>query len=311
MPKGNKIETYTILAAGATKTFVVSDSIDIYQIDANGGAVTLLADMIFSYSGTPKKGTQFNFIYTGGVTQNSGSGITVSFFGTNLTDAQALQELYVKAHWNGTTWNVLVFIDGNGAAVINGSSLVDGTVSTAKIADNAVTMAKIEDLTRGSIITGGAANVPTIKNFKDSGNILIGDGTDANSVAVTGDVTISSAGVTTIGASKVTPAMLSFALTSPLEASVTIATASVLTLNATPITIIAAPGATKMIVPMRVINAVQTYGGAAYATNTSLRHYIDTSNDIFVMNDIWSNIACACASVIQFWSSVTVPVIGW
>jgi len=46
------------------------------------------------------------------------------------------------------------------------------------------------------------ANLPT------SGNILIADGTDFESVAVTGDVTLSSAGVLTIGAGQVETAMI-------------------------------------------------------------------------------------------------------
>lgn len=54
------------------------------------------------------------------------------------------------------------------------------------------------------------------------------------------------------------------------EASLTIPTASVLTLNATPIEIIAAPGSGKMI---RVISAEYklTYNSIAYATNTTLQ----------------------------------------
>jgi hypothetical protein len=44
--------------------------------------------------------------------------------------------------------------------------------------------------------------------MKTSGQIGIGDGTDFKSVAVSGDITISSAGVTAIGSGKVTSAML-------------------------------------------------------------------------------------------------------
>ncbi len=66
---------------------------------------------------------------------------------------------------------------------------------------------------------------------------------------------------------------------------VSIPTADVLTLNGTPITILAAPGSTKMIIPTRVVNSIQTYGGAAYATNTSFRHYIDTAVELFCKDD--------------------------
>lgn len=66
----------------------------------------------------------------------------------------------------------------------------------------------ISSLARGFIIVGGASG-PTTLDANNSGQILVGDGTDLNSVAVSGDVTLSSTGVTTIGAAKVTRAQMS------------------------------------------------------------------------------------------------------
>ena len=57
-------------------------------------------------------------------------------------------------------------------------------------------------------MVGGASDAPTVYDAKTDGQILVGDGTDIASVAVTGDVTISNSGVTTIGAQKVTNSML-------------------------------------------------------------------------------------------------------
>lgn len=111
MPKIQTYDIYTILAAGATKTYVATDIIDVYEINANGGAITLLADMIFTYSGTPSVGCEFKFQYSGGVTQNSAGGITVSFFGTNLTDSQALSQLLITAYWNGSSWEINIIKD--------------------------------------------------------------------------------------------------------------------------------------------------------------------------------------------------------
>lgn len=53
-------------------------------------------------------------------------------------------------------------------------------------------------------------------------------------------------------------------------ASLTIATASVLTLNGTPITIVASPGAGKYIEVVSA-SATMTFNSAAYATNTNLQ----------------------------------------
>jgi len=76
-------------------------------------------------------------------------------------------------------------------------------------ADESVTLGMMADLTRGSIISGQtSSNRPTALVAKNSGQILIGNGTDLTSAAVTGDVTISATGVTAIGAGKVTQKML-------------------------------------------------------------------------------------------------------
>jgi hypothetical protein len=60
---------------------------------------------------------------------------------------------------------------------------------------------------RGDILRRGAAAWERLA-AATSAQILVGDGTDVVSVAVSGDLTISSAGVTTIGAGKVTATML-------------------------------------------------------------------------------------------------------
>ena len=82
------------------------------------------------------------------------------------------------------------------------------SVDTGNIVAKAVTLAKMNDLAEGSILVGGAANAVTAVVAKTSGQILVGDGTDLNSVAVSGDVTLSSAGAVAIAAGKVTPLMM-------------------------------------------------------------------------------------------------------
>jgi hypothetical protein len=65
---------------------------------------------------------------------------------------------------------------------------------------------------RGDVIRRGASAWER-HAAKASGQILIGDGTDVVSTAVTGDVTITGGGVTAIGATKVTNAMLAGSVT--------------------------------------------------------------------------------------------------
>jgi len=100
-----------------------------------------------------------------------------------------------------------------------------------------------------------------------SGKILIGNSSNvAAAVTPSGDVTISNAGVTAIGANKVLNAMLDKSLIQ--STTVTIPTASVLTLNSTPFTLIAAPGAGLVIVPVALYSTM-TYNSATYAANAA------------------------------------------
>lgn len=77
------------------------------------------------------------------------------------------------------------------------------TVGTGDIAAEAVTLAKMADLAQGSIYSGQASDRPTALAAETDAQILVGDGTDINSVAVSGDITIDNAGAVTIGNEKI------------------------------------------------------------------------------------------------------------
>lgn len=84
----------------------------------------------------------------------------------------------------------------------------DSVFSGNQIEEDTVTNTELANITRGSIKVGGLADAPTDLVALTDAQILIGDGTDINSVAVSGDVTIDNAGATTIGAGAVDNAML-------------------------------------------------------------------------------------------------------
>jgi hypothetical protein len=84
------------------------------------------------------------------------------------------------------------------------TSSLTGTITTSQLANNAVTTAKLADITQGSILVGGASNAPTVYDANDDGKILVGDGTDIASVAVSGDVTLANTGAVTIADDAVT-----------------------------------------------------------------------------------------------------------
>lgn len=76
-------------------------------------------------------------------------------------------------------------------------SIVDGSLAAGDIT-----------LAEGSIMRGNSSGVAAAHSAKTSGQILVGDGTTVASVAVSGDISLTSTGVTAIGATKVLASML-------------------------------------------------------------------------------------------------------
>ena len=102
---------------------------------------------------------------------------------------------------------------GNGSGVaadvaMSGDATIVNT-GEVTIANEAVTVAKMADLARGSIISGQTTgNRPTALDAKGSGKILVGDGNDLASVTVSGDVTLAANGAVTIATGAVEDSMI-------------------------------------------------------------------------------------------------------
>ena len=125
------------------------------------------------------------------------------------------------------------------------------------IEQSGVTKRVAASVVRGGLTDGNIDAAAAIAFSKlaalDSANILVGNGSNvATKVAVTGDVTISNAGVTAIGSAKVTPTML----TQPL----TLATAQNTT-SGTRIDFTGIPSWAKRVTVM--LNGVSTGGTSA------------------------------------------------
>jgi len=135
-----------------------------------------------------------------------------------------------------------------------------GDIGETQLADNGVTLAKLADIARGSIIVGGVADAPTALSAKGNAKILVGDGTDLASVSVSGDVSLANTGAVTIGAKKVLSSMLADAVLH--VATVSISKAEILT--ATTIkTLVAAP-ATGYYLDFVSASLTYKYSTAAY-----------------------------------------------
>lgn len=296
----NKFNTATITPVAGGGTYPVDiDSNVQHVVIRPASAITLSADVNITVSGTPRTNQYIKFLYAGTITSNTSSGYTVNIFGKSLTDAQALYEAEVTALYNGSAWEIKVFPSGEGQKNLNGAELVDGSVATAAIADDAITLAKMNSIARGSIIVGEVSNTPTALDASGNAKLLIGDGTDLASVSMSGDVTISNSGVTTIGAGKVTDAMLANTPQNYSSAATTITTAQILAgctaVGGTAIEVIPAPGANK-IIEIISCTAFMDYNSAAYAAGGVVE---------LTMGDGGTTIASASAALLTTASDTT------
>jgi hypothetical protein len=150
-----------------------------------------------------------------------------------------------------------------------------GTFSAASIVNSDISasadisFSKLAALTSGNILVGNGSNTPTSVT-------LSGDATLAN----TGALTIANNAVTTakIADSQITEAKLDSALQSKVNGSaifsfdVTIPSSEVLTLGTTPVTLVAAQGANKIIVPVSIVGQL-IYNTTPYATEDEIDIY--------------------------------------
>ncbi len=89
MSKLRTLDPYLITNSGGTKNYTLTRNIDVHIIAATGGAVTIGAAMDFNTADTPKRGQELRLLYCGGVTSDTATAKTVSFFGTPI-------KLYLK-----------------------------------------------------------------------------------------------------------------------------------------------------------------------------------------------------------------------
>ena len=127
--------------------------------------------------------------------------------GSTLVTATAAQLNYNSGVTAGTA-------AASKAVVLDAKKDITGilniTASFFKGDGSALTNISMEsmDLTRGYVWIGDSDGEADAVDAKGSGKILIGDGTDLNSVSVSGDVTISTAGAVTIADNAVEGAMI-------------------------------------------------------------------------------------------------------
>lgn len=136
---------------------------------------------------------------------------------------------------------------------------IGGTIVDVITAEGSTADLEVTSEARGDILRRGASAWERLA-AKTSGQILVGDGTDVVSVAVSGDATLSAAGALTLAATQVK------------YVKVPVSSAELLAINATPKTIVAAPGAGFTTVVQAAL-LVLNYNSAAYVNNGILGLY--------------------------------------
>jgi len=229
---GNTTSLNNIDAIDSTTEATIESALDTLSNVTTVGALD--AGSITSGFGNIDNGT--STLNTGNatldnVTNNSAvadSHFTGSFTGSFVGDGTGLTgtglDIDGLSALGGTglhqTQDHFVFSDNGTEKKITFSNLEDaifGNVSSdvtiaaggaATIANDAVDNNKLANIARGSIKVGGGSNAPTDLDAKGDGKILVGDGTDVASVAVSGDISLANDGAVTIASNAVEGSML-------------------------------------------------------------------------------------------------------
>ena len=119
-----------------------------------------------------------------------------------------------------------------------GFSVLNNGVKTEVIAQDGTIKGDIKEaLAQGSIYIGNSSGITSELSVKGDTKILVGNGTTATSVALTGDITMTNAGVTSIGAKKVTTAKINDAAVTSTQLGAAAVTASKLSYEVVEVTV--------------------------------------------------------------------------
>jgi hypothetical protein len=121
-----------------------------------------------------------------------------------------------------------------------GFSVLNNGVKTEVIAQDGTIKGEIKEaLAEGSIYIGNSSGVTSELSVKTDGGILIGNGTTAAVKTLSGDVTMTNAGLTSIGAKKVTTAKINDAAVTSTQLGAAAVTASKLSYEVVEVTVAA------------------------------------------------------------------------
>jgi hypothetical protein len=147
------IQTITALSSGTLNvnvSKVPTSLIDTASVVRVIGTVTLSGNLNISPTGTPSKNTAIKILWEASVTITVGNQVVI--FGETVPDELAAKNFVAECVYDGAAWVVNILPDFAGTGIIGADRLAASSVTTAKIADNSVELAKMYELATGSVI---------------------------------------------------------------------------------------------------------------------------------------------------------------
>tara|TARA_R110001606_G_scaffold393951_1_gene564400 strand:+ start:1523 stop:2557 length:1035 start_codon:yes stop_codon:yes gene_type:complete len=221
-------KTITVLPSGNHSINFIRSSSDeqIYTDFIVTGTTTLTGNFNINPSGTPSVYTVVDILWNADVIPSTsnvvifGVAIPNSLLASGNFRVQCFYDALsgMPAPTNG--WVVNIIADASSSGDVDSDRLAADSVTTAKIEDDAVTLAKMAPLTKGNLIVGNSSNAPTALDIGVDSKILIGDATaGAGAYVLSGDVTMTKGGVISLAASSVTTAKILDANVTPAKLS--------------------------------------------------------------------------------------------
>ena len=292
----------TIAASGLSSLASISvDDGSTIGPDSVADLITLSADGDFTF----KDGTHdLNIASHDGTNGLALAGTIVSSTAAelNLLDAMARGSILVgnssAASAALTKGAASTFLQSDGTDIAYVAMSGDATLSAGAltIADNAVSLAKMAGLTRGSIIIGDSSGDPSALVKGAASTFLQSDGTDTAYVAMSGDATLS-AGAISIGATRVTDAMLNDDVATGLAGAGSTATSGVInviggdgiTANANDIAVTAAQTTITSVLNAALVVGRNANNKVDFATDNFVKIYSNGAERL-VINDTGNTI---------------------
>ena len=167
-------------------------------------------------TGSPDKDTFVEIVWNANLTIGASA---LQIFGANIPNELIASKFIAECLYDGAAWIVTVRPSFDEVGIVDSDRLAASSVTTAKIADDAITLAKVDAPGTGKIIYGDGLGDPKYLTIQDA-EFIIGDTTlGATSQTISGDATVTKTGALTIANSAVTTAKIDDGAVTPVKMS--------------------------------------------------------------------------------------------